>query len=40
MRLAEPRNKHQGDDWNTKVGDIIAGPLNPVLYEKRGPAPV
>jgi ectoine hydroxylase-related dioxygenase (phytanoyl-CoA dioxygenase family) len=34
MRLAEPRNKHQGHNWNTKVGDIIASPLNPALYEK------
>jgi len=34
MRLAAPKNKHQGDSWNTKVGDIIASPLNPVLYEK------
>ena len=40
MRLAEPRNKHQGDNWNTKVGDIIASPLNPILYEKPVPAPV
>ena len=38
MRLAAPKNKHQGDNWNTKVGDIIASPLNPVLYEKPVPA--
>lgn len=40
MRLAAPKNKHQTDNWNTKVGDIIASPLNPILYEKRAPAPV
>ncbi len=40
MRLAAPKNKHQMDNWNTKVGDIIASPLNPVLYEKRAPSPV
>ncbi|HEX2886088.1 phytanoyl-CoA dioxygenase family protein [Vineibacter terrae] len=40
MRLAAPRNKHQGDNWNTKVGDIIASPLNPILYERRAPASV
>ena len=40
MRLAAPKNKHQMDNWNTKVGDIIASPLNPILYEKRAPAPV
>jgi ectoine hydroxylase-related dioxygenase (phytanoyl-CoA dioxygenase family) len=40
MRLAEPRNKHQLDNWNTRVGDIIASPLNPVLYEKPVSAPV
>jgi ectoine hydroxylase-related dioxygenase (phytanoyl-CoA dioxygenase family) len=34
MRLAAPINKHQTDNWGTKVGDIIAGPLNPILYEK------
>lgn len=36
MRLAAPRNKHQGDNWNTKVGDIIASPLNPILYDRDG----
>jgi len=40
MRLAAPKNKHQMDNWNTKVGDIIASPLNPILYEKRAPTPV
>ena len=40
MRLAAPKNKHQMDNWNTKVGDIIASPLNPILYENRAPVPV
>lgn len=40
MRLAAPRNKHQTENWNTKVGDIIASPLNPILYEKPAAAPV
>ncbi|HKU99113.1 MAG TPA: phytanoyl-CoA dioxygenase family protein [Vineibacter sp.] len=39
MRLAAPRNKHQGDTWNTKVGDVIASPLNPILYEKPAATP-
>ena len=38
MRLAAPRNKHQSDNWNTRVGDIIASPLNPILYERPAPA--
>lgn len=38
MRLAAPRNKHQNDNWSTKVGDIIASPLNPILYERLAPA--
>ncbi len=38
MRLAEPANKNQQHDWetwtpSTKIGDIMADPLNPVLYE-------
>jgi ectoine hydroxylase-related dioxygenase (phytanoyl-CoA dioxygenase family) len=39
MRLAAPTNKNQQLDWNTwtpstKVGDIMADPLNPILYER------
>jgi hypothetical protein len=38
MRLAEPKNTNQRNDheaWtpSTRVGDIMADPLNPVLYE-------
>lgn len=38
MRLKNPENKNQVNDWNTwcpgtKVGDIIATPINPVLFE-------
>ncbi|HVT26604.1 MAG TPA: phytanoyl-CoA dioxygenase family protein [Lacipirellulaceae bacterium] len=38
MRLASPANKNQQHDWvtwtpSTKIGDIMADPLNPVLYE-------
>ena len=37
MKLAEPRNKNQQNDWNrwlpgAKVGEIIDTPLNPVLF--------
>ncbi len=36
-RLLQPRNKPQENDWNSwmpgaKVGEVIASPLNPVLY--------
>jgi hypothetical protein len=39
MRLAEPRNANQENDhraWtpSTKVGEIMADPLNPVLFER------
>jgi ectoine hydroxylase-related dioxygenase (phytanoyl-CoA dioxygenase family) len=39
MRLAEPRNANQEADhraWtpSTRVGDIMADPLNPVLFER------
>lgn len=39
MRLAEPRNANQENDhraWTpaTKVGEIMADPLNPVLFER------
>lgn len=37
MRLIQPRNKHQQNDWDTwcpgvKIGDTIDSPLNPVVY--------
>lgn len=37
MRLKQPENQNQVDDWNAwcpgvEVGDIINSPLNPVLY--------
>lgn len=36
MRLAEPKNKHQVEDLNhcpgIGVGEVIASPLNPVLF--------
>jgi len=39
MRLAVPTNKNQQLDWetwtpSTKVGEIMADPLNPILYER------
>jgi ectoine hydroxylase-related dioxygenase (phytanoyl-CoA dioxygenase family) len=39
MRLAQPKNKHQINDWNTwcpgaKVGEVVATPINPVIYER------
>jgi len=39
MRLKEPANENQINDWNTwcpgvKVGDVIDSPLNPVLYSR------
>jgi hypothetical protein len=38
MRLAEPKNQNQQNDWETwspgtQVGDVMADELNPVLYE-------
>jgi ectoine hydroxylase-related dioxygenase (phytanoyl-CoA dioxygenase family) len=38
MRLAQPKNKNQQVDWeawtpSTKVGEVMADPLNPVLWE-------
>ncbi|HRH50442.1 MAG TPA: phytanoyl-CoA dioxygenase family protein [Panacibacter sp.] len=38
MRLKQPENENQINDWNTwcpgaKVGEIINSPLNPVLYD-------
>lgn len=41
MRLAQPRNAAQERDWHdwcpgAVVGEIIATPLNPVLYERAG----
>jgi len=39
MRLVEPANKNQVNDWNTwmpgaAVGEVIATDLNPVLYRR------
>jgi len=39
MRLITPKNKNQIADWErwcpgAQVGDIIASPLNPVIYSK------
>ncbi len=39
MRLIEPKNKNQKNDWDNwcpgaQVGEIINSPLNPVLYSK------
>lgn len=39
MRLAAPKNKNQQNDWDawtpsSKIGEIMADPLNPVLYEQ------
>ena len=39
VRLAQPKNKSQQNDWDTwlpgaKVGECIDTPLNPVLYSK------
>jgi len=38
MRLVDPKNKHQEEDWKkwmpgAKIGDVIDTPLNPVIYE-------
>lgn len=39
MRLAPPRNPFQESDWKTwtpgtKIGEVMADPLNPVLYSQ------
>lgn len=39
MRLKEPENDNQINDWNTwcpgaKVGEVINSPINPVLFER------
>ncbi|MEO1236399.1 MAG: phytanoyl-CoA dioxygenase family protein [Planctomycetota bacterium] len=39
--LAEPRNQNQKNDWqmwspSTKVGEVMADELNPVLYDAEG----
>jgi ectoine hydroxylase-related dioxygenase (phytanoyl-CoA dioxygenase family) len=39
MRLEQPKNKNQQNDWDNwcpgaKVGEVIATPLNPVLYQQ------
>ncbi|HEX2911756.1 MAG TPA: phytanoyl-CoA dioxygenase family protein [Chloroflexia bacterium] len=39
MRLAQPKNKYQQADWErwcpgAVLGEIIASPLNPILYER------
>jgi ectoine hydroxylase-related dioxygenase (phytanoyl-CoA dioxygenase family) len=39
MRLAEPKNQHQKNDWagwcpGAKIGEIIDTPLNPVLFSR------
>lgn len=39
MKLKEPRNSGQLNDWNTwcpgaRIGEVIQSPLNPVIYEK------
>lgn len=39
MKLKQPDNKGQLNDWNTwcpgaKIGDVIDTPMNPILYEK------
>jgi ectoine hydroxylase-related dioxygenase (phytanoyl-CoA dioxygenase family) len=41
MRLDQPKNKNQQVDWeawtpSTKIGDVMADPLNPVLWEAAG----
>ena len=39
MRLVQPKNKNQESDWGTwmpgaKIGEVIATPLNPVIYSR------
>lgn len=40
IRLTKPTNKYQQADWDTwcpgvKVGEVVASPLNPVLYRNQ-----
>jgi len=40
MKLAEPRNQNQRNDWDrwspsSKVGEVMADPLNPVIYSTK-----
>lgn len=42
IRLVEPKNKNQINDWNAwcpgvRVGSVVASPLNPVLYSSGTP---
>lgn len=39
MRLAQPKNERQQNDWknwspSSKLGQVMADPLNPILYQK------
>ena len=39
MRLIEPKNQPQQNDWDNwcpgaKIGEIINSPLNPVIYSR------
>jgi len=39
MRLAEPKNQNQKNDWDNwcpgaKLGEIIDSPLNPIIYSR------
>jgi ectoine hydroxylase-related dioxygenase (phytanoyl-CoA dioxygenase family) len=39
MKLKEPENENQVNDWNTwcpgaMIGEIIASPINPLIYSK------
>lgn len=43
MRLIEPKNKNQRNDWerwspSTKPGEVMDDPLNPILYDKSSDA--
>jgi len=40
MKLAEPKNQNQKNDWDgwcpgAKIGEVINSPLNPVLYSRK-----
>jgi ectoine hydroxylase-related dioxygenase (phytanoyl-CoA dioxygenase family) len=40
MKLAEPKNQNQKNDWEgwcpgAKIGEVINSPLNPVLYSRK-----
>ena len=42
IRLKQPENENQVNDWNTwcpgaKVGEVVATPLNPILFEEPAP---